>query len=385
MNKLIFKKLLSDIFLFFIVAILSISIIIWVIQAVNNLDIISEQGHSLNIYFSYSLLSFPKIISKIFIFVFFISIFYTLNKYDLNNEILVFWSNGIKKISIINFLFKTSILFIIFLLLLNFFIVPKSLDLARKKLKVSSMDFFPSLITEKKFISIFKNLTLFIEDIDKSGILTNIYIKEMIDKQQSKIILAKKGQILKQDGNFKILLKNGSISDINNFNTSVIHFKQSEYDLSKFSSRSMTVKKIQHQESSHLLFCLYTFYTKINYDEKFICKKENLGPDSIDRDIKVIQEEMLRRIIIPLYCLILSLISGCLVFKTKIRNHSLYYKAFVFLSGFIVVLFSETIYKLISVSTSVDLIVVLSPIMLVILFYLFLGIYSKTKQIIYDY
>ena len=44
--------------------------------------------------------------------------------------------------------------------------------------------------------------------------------------------------------------------------------------------------------------------------------------DSIDRDIKVIQEELLKRIVMPLYGLILSLISGCLIFKTKNRNYS---------------------------------------------------------------
>ena len=385
MNKLIYKKLLSDIFLFFLIAILSISIIIWVIQAVNNLDIISEQGHSLKIYFLYSFLSFPKILSKIFIFIFFISIFYTLNKYDLSNEIFVFWSNGIKKISILNFLLRISVLFILFLLFLNLFIVPKSLDIGRKYIKVSSIDFFPNLITEKKFISVFKNLTLFIENNDKSGNLENIFIKEILDDQQSKIILAKKGNIVKYYDNYKIILKNGSISDINNINTSVIHFKQSEYDLSKFSSKSMTVKKIQHQQSYQLLACLYTYYTRFNYESKFICKKEMLGKDSIDRDIKVIQEELLKRIVMPLYGLILSLISGCLIFKTKNRNYSFFYKASVFMFGFIIVLFSETTYKLISLSLFIDLIVVLFPIILVLLFYSVNGIYTKSKKIIYDY
>ena len=53
--------------------------------------------------------------------------------------------------------------------------------------------------------------------------------------------------------------------------------------------------------------------------------------------------------------------------------------------GFIIVLFSETTYKLISLSLFIDLIVVLFPIILVLLFYSVNGIYTKSKKIIYDY
>ena len=54
MNKLIFRKLYFDIFTFFILSTLSITSIIWVIQGVNLLDIVTEQGHSFKIYFIYS-------------------------------------------------------------------------------------------------------------------------------------------------------------------------------------------------------------------------------------------------------------------------------------------------------------------------------------------
>ena len=113
MDKLIFRKLSSDILLFFVISSLSISLIVWVVQAVNMLEIVSEDGHSLKVYFAYSVLNFPKIFSRIIIFVFFISVFYIINKYDSSNEILVFWNNGIKKISFINYILKFSILFII--------------------------------------------------------------------------------------------------------------------------------------------------------------------------------------------------------------------------------------------------------------------------------
>ena len=62
MKKLIFKKLIVDISKFFLISWFAIGIIVWVIQAVNYLDFMVEDGHSFKIYILYSLLNFPKIL-----------------------------------------------------------------------------------------------------------------------------------------------------------------------------------------------------------------------------------------------------------------------------------------------------------------------------------
>ena len=61
MNKLLYRKLSQDIIYFFLASSLSITLIIWVIQAVNFLDIVSEDGHSLRVYFVYSIFSNKRI------------------------------------------------------------------------------------------------------------------------------------------------------------------------------------------------------------------------------------------------------------------------------------------------------------------------------------
>ena len=114
MNKLIFRKLSFDIFSFFLLSSVAISLIVWVIQGVNLLDIVSEQGHGLRVYFIYTILNLPKIFSKLLIFTYFLTLFVVLSRYEENNEILVFWTNGIKKITFINFIGKLSFIFLLF-------------------------------------------------------------------------------------------------------------------------------------------------------------------------------------------------------------------------------------------------------------------------------
>ena len=169
MKKLIFKNLNKDITGFFLVSTISMTIIVWVIQAVNLLDFISEDGHSFKIYFMFSLLNLPKIFSRILPFMFFISLFYTLTKYEEKNELLIFWLNGVHKLTFLKNLLIYSIFFLTIQILLTTIIVPKTQDMARSYIRSSTMDFFPKLIKEKTFIDAISNLTIYIEKKEKNG------------------------------------------------------------------------------------------------------------------------------------------------------------------------------------------------------------------------
>ena len=145
MKKILFRKLLSDCLVFFFVALFSTSVIIWIFQAVNYLDIIVEDGRDYVVYIKYSLLNFPKIISKIFPFALFFSFSYVLTKYELNNELMIFWNFGVEKIQLTNFFIKFSILITLLQLLLTIFVVPGSQNLSRSLIRTSDVDFLKTL------------------------------------------------------------------------------------------------------------------------------------------------------------------------------------------------------------------------------------------------
>ena len=86
MEKLIFKKIIKDVSLFLFISIMCVATIVWIIQAVNYLDFVIDDGHNFKIYFYYNLFNFPKIVHRILPFVLFISIFFELIKYEKNND-----------------------------------------------------------------------------------------------------------------------------------------------------------------------------------------------------------------------------------------------------------------------------------------------------------
>lgn len=374
MKKLIYKNIISEILLFLFLSLFSLTIIIWIIQAVNYLDLVSEDGHSFGIYFKFSILSIPKILSRILIFVLFISIFYVISKYEDNNEILIFWTNGINKAQFINSVLIFSTIFIVLQLCLNSLIVPKSLDLGRKYIRTSGIELFPSLLKEKKFIDTVSDLTIFIDKKTNNGKLQKIFLKDKYDDDNSKIIIAKEGQILSKNNNYYLILENGRMLNLENKNTNIIEFSESELNLSLYATKTTTFPKIQEISSEEILECLVSYYKK-NKDytkRNFVCNESS---------IQSVNKEFFRRFINPIYILLVTFIASSLVLKSKDEKNYSKFKYFIFMLGITTIILSEVSAEYLNFDNIISSVLITIPFFLGLLVYftLFKKAYSKIK------
>ena len=94
MNKTIYKYLFYEFIRFFIATLFAFAAIVWTVQAVNYLDLITEDGHSLTVYFSYSLLTLSKVLTKLIPFCFLIATVLTIIKLEKDNELMALWTSG---------------------------------------------------------------------------------------------------------------------------------------------------------------------------------------------------------------------------------------------------------------------------------------------------
>ena len=368
MKKILFRKLLLDYMSFFLIALLSSSIIIWVFQAVNFLDIMIEDGRDYLVYFSYSILNFPKIFSRLLPFVLFFSLFYITLKYEANNELMIFWNFGINKIQIINFLLKTSIFLTIIQILLTSFIVPKTQELARFYLKNSTVNFFENFIKPQRFNDTIKGVTIFSEKKDMDGNLYNLYLKKEIDKNNFQITYAKKGKF-REINNIPILVLfdgatiTGKKDDITNFS-----FSKSDFPLNSLETNTTTYTKTQELSTFKLGKCFYYLFNS-NVSKKIMtitnienCSAENSGN---------ILKELYKRIIIPFYIPILMLVPFLLITSSKENVSFSKLRFTTFLVGLFLIIFSETTIRLISEKLIKNFSITLIPIIIFTILYLF--------------
>jgi len=369
MKKILYRKFLLDCLLFFLISIISTGVIIWVFQAVNYLDIIIEDGRTYSIYLYYSLLNFPKIISKILPFAFFFSFSYVIAKYELNNELLIYWNFGINKISFINFFFIFSLFVFFIQIVLTSLVVPYSQNIARSLIRTSDYDFVSNFIKSKKFNSTINNLTIFTESKDIEGNFRNIYIKKDTDKDSFQIIFAKKGVLNENQNNPVLELYEGENTSFFNNRITSFSFSKSEFNLSSFSTNTILVKKTQEHKTKELLECIIVLTDKnFKNDIQIKDKVRNCEYKNLDN----ILAELYKRLVIPLYVPALMLISLFLIIHSKEKINYSRYRLMIFLIGFFLIIFSESTLKFIDKSFYNNLLIGFIPIITILFLYIYI-------------
>ena len=377
MKKILFRKLLFDCLFFFLISLFSIGTIIWVFQAVNFLDIIIEDGRNYLVYLNFSLLNFPKILSKLVPFVLFFSFIFVVGRYELKNELMIFWNFGINKIDLINFFVKFSFLVMLLQIFLTAIIVPKTQDLARSFLRASSINYLENFIKPKIFNDAVKNLTIYSNSKDEFGNLKEIYLKKG-SGDNFQITFAKEGRF-KQIGNNQFLELNfGETISVINDKITNFKFKKTDFNLSNFEDNTTTYKKTQEVATTDLVKCYHNLMNLnfLNINENF--EVENCRSENIDNIIK----ELYKRVIIPLYIPVLILISLLLIFKSKENINYSRYRIFIFLIGFGIIILSEMTIRLISEDLIKNFKIFIIPIILVIILYLNYLVKFKNMRIL---
>ena len=377
MKKILFRKLLLDCFIFLLISLISTSVIIWVFQAVNFLDIIVEDGRDFKVYFNYTLLNFPKIISKLLPFAAFFSFCYVLNRYELNNELIIFWNFGVHKIQLINFFFIISIILTITQLILTTLLVPKSQNYSRSLIRNSSVDFFESFVKPKKFNDNIKGLTIYADEKNKDGSLKNIYLKKDGENNKYQITIAKTGEFKTINKSKILVLFDGQTLNLNNGKITKFNFSKSDFILSTLDSDVIIQDKIQETSTHNLINCLRKYFhtdlSPIMDAPKFInknCTYENL---------ENIFKELYKRFIIPFYLPILILASLLLILKSKENVNFNKYKFWIFIFGMIIIIYSESSLKFIGRSFHENYKFMVTPILGMIFLYIYLKIKILNK------
>ena len=371
MKKILFKKILSDCLIFFTISLFFAALVIWIFQAVNHLDIMIEDGRDHLTYIKFTLLIFPKVIVKLLPFIFFLSFVYIITKYELDNELIIFWNFGVRKFSVINFFFKFSLVLVIFQIFLTSIIVPATQDKARSYLRNSSIDLIENLIKPRTFNDAIKNLTIYSDKKNEDGYFTEIYIKSGSGINNFQITYAKKGKFINNAEKQIFDLYNGETISVINDKITNLKFKRSYLNLSDIETNTTTYKKTQEVSTLDLFKCYKNIYNKNFIDLSKDLKIENCRTDNISNILK----EFHKRITIPLYIPALMLICLLVITKSKENNNYTLYRFKIFLIGLVIIILSELSIRYVETSIFNNAIIFLIP--LIIILYLYLTFYFK--------
>ena len=363
MKKTIYKYFFYEFVIYFTVTLFALAAVVWTVQAVNYLDLVTEDGHAFTTYFYYSLLTLSKVLTKLIPFCFLTAIILTIIKFERDNELIVLWTSGLNKIHIVHLIFRISVLVMLLQLLLTNIFNPTLLNFSRTLLKNSQLQFIPSLLKEKQFNDAVENLTIFIEKKDENQIYKNIFIRDdgkilsKIAGSSSSTIFAKSGHTSKDGKN--LILYNGNIQKLNeDGDVNIVQFQKTTLNLSGISTKSISEPKMQETPTMQILRCLTQNNTaRHNCDDS---KKSMM-------DTKI---EINKRFGMPIYIPLISLISCFLLTSRKDKKMFYLNKYIYFFIGVLILVLAEIIVRYSGISWNHTIIYYLLPIGTAPLFYL---------------
>ncbi len=371
-NK-IYQNFILEILKTFLVIIFGLSIIAWTVRAVNFLDLIVENGYSVITYFQYSFLNFMGIFTKFVPLSFLLALVIFIIRQINENEFVILWTSGVKKLTVVNLFLLTSVFILLFYLIFSAFITPYSLNKSRNLLSKDNFNSFLPTIRVQQFSDSFKGFTFLVENrvnneienvfiFDNSNILKNISANQM-DKS-SKTIIAEKG-LVQEKG---MTLFNGQILSTNkeNLKNNIIKFEQLNIDLKNLQTNTIKLPKLQETSTYDLASCLIGYKTNTLLNCQESTKKE-------------IITVLNRRIVLPIYIPLISLLCSFLLIKKKSKNNFLNNKYTIFALSFLILLYSELIIRYTGLSKIVSIIFLISPLILIPLIYLTL-IYKLKRE-----
>ena len=339
MKKTIYKYFFYEFLRYFTITLFALAAVVWTIQAVNYLDLITEDGHAFAVYFLYSLLSLSKILTKLFPFCFLIAAVLTIIKLEKDNELMVFWTSGLNKIHIVNLLLRISLLIMFVQLLLTNIINPTLLNFSRSLLKNSELQFLPSLLKEKQFNDTVEKLTIFVGKKGKNKTYENIFIRDdgrILSKigDRSSTIIAKSGYL--NNNEKSLILYNGIIQRLEEDGTiNVFKFDKTKLNLSGISTKGITESKMQETSTLKILKCMKNNYVSIDMHNCSRSKKSFM-------DTKI---EINKRFGTPIYIPLIALICSFILASRKDKKIYNYKKYIYFFIGFIILVSAEIIVR----------------------------------------
>ena len=245
-NK-IFQYFFTEFFKIFLLISLSFSLLIWFTQAARLLELITEFGNPVSVYFKYLLFSYPKILQNTFLLNFIISMFFLFAKLNDAKEFGIYWLSGISKFKIYSLCIIIGSVVLVLNLILSIFLAPWSSYQGRLVLGESKFTLVNALVKEKNFNTPLKGLTIYVENNDKKGNLNGIFIYE-----KSRIITAQKGRVLTDGENSYLELFNGTSQEKNNKKINFINFNSTIFDFSKYQLRNTSYPKFTERKINWL-------------------------------------------------------------------------------------------------------------------------------------
>jgi lipopolysaccharide export system permease protein len=232
--------------------------VIWITQALREMDLITGKGQTLLVFFTVTGLSLPTLVAVISPVALFIAIMFALNRLNGDSELIVMSAAGMPPGRVMRPFLAFGGIVCVIVAVLTLYVIPASFQELRDLVSKIRADFVSNIVQEGQFTTLDNGVTFHYRERAGDALL-GILMQDRRDETKRVVYLAERGQTLEHKGQSYLQLENGSIhrqgtGTSGNPQSSIVTFDSYAVDLSALNQEtSEFVYKPRERSTGDLL------------------------------------------------------------------------------------------------------------------------------------
>jgi lipopolysaccharide export system permease protein len=240
----------------FLSCLLALTGVIWITQALKQLDLLTGKGQTILMFLTVTGLSLPTLVTVISPVALFIATIYTLNKLNSDSELIVMTAAGVPPRRMLRPFLGLAGVVCALVAFMTVYIIPASFQELRDLITKIRADFVANIVKEGQFTALDNGVTFHYRERSGQALL-GIFMQDRREAGRMTVYLAERGQAMEANGQSYLVLEQGSVhrQQPNSRDSSIVAFERYAIDLSALNQdEGQVVYKPRERTTTQLLF-----------------------------------------------------------------------------------------------------------------------------------
>jgi lipopolysaccharide export system permease protein len=228
----------------FAVVLVSLTAVIWVTQALRDIDLMTNQGQTILVFVGITGLIVPLLVLVIAPIALLIAVAHTLNKMSTDSEIIVMNAAGMSPWLLFRSFLMVAVAVSLIVTAISAYFAPKGLRMLRDWLTEVRANVVSTIVQPGHFTQIENGVTIHIRERRSNGQLVGIFLDDQRNPAERITVLAETGELLDNDNGTFLVLQTGVLQrqQVSERDPVMVRFDRNAFDLSQFSGGPQAVK-----------------------------------------------------------------------------------------------------------------------------------------------
>lgn len=228
----------------FLIVLVSLTAVIWVTQALRDIDLMTSQGQTILVFVGITGLIVPLLVLVIAPIALLIAVAHVLNKLSTDSEIIVMNAAGMSPWVLFRAFLSVALVVSLLVGAISAYFAPKGLRMLRDWLTEVRANVVSTIVQPGRFTSIENGVTIHIRERRANGQLLGIFLDDRRNPKERITVLSEVGELLDNDNGTFLVLQKGVVQrqETGQRDPAIVVFERYAFDLSQFAGGGAAVK-----------------------------------------------------------------------------------------------------------------------------------------------